>query len=85
MYLKSLPQVLVYHTRDLKNSLENIELQSYTDVMVMLGINDVKRPGMKEWQVKKVREKIVIQSYMLTCSRLVDLKTSSTFYTSTFC
>ena len=28
----------MYHTRDLKNSLENIELQSYTDVMVMLGM-----------------------------------------------
>lgn len=44
MYLASHP----------KSSLENIQPDTYTDVIVMVGINNVKRPGLKEWKDKKV-------------------------------
>ena len=56
MYLASHP----------KSSLENIQPDTYTDVIVMVGINNVKCPGLKEWQDKKVSDKLVIQSYRLT-------------------
>ena len=49
-----------------KSSLENIQPNTYTDVIVMVGINNVKRPGLKEWQDKKLSDKLVIQSYRLT-------------------
>ena len=64
MYLASHP----------KSSLENIQPDTYTDVIVMVGINNVKRPGLKEWKDKKVSDKLVIQSYRLTItwSRLVN-------------
>ena len=76
-YLKSLPQVLAYHARELMNSLKDLDLDLYTDVMVMIGINDVKRLGINEWQVKKVSEKLVICS--LICLHGLDFKiTSST-------
>ena len=71
MYLASHP----------KSSLENIQPDTYTDVIVMVGINNVKCPGLEEWQDKKVSDKLVIQSYRLTITSSLDLITSSTFYT----
>ena len=75
----------MYHARELMNSLEDIDLELYTDVMVMLSINDVKRPALKEWQVKKVSEKLVIQSYMLTWSRFKNEQHSLYVKIGKFC
>ena len=43
-----------------KSSLENIQLDTNTDVMVMVGINDVKHVGLKKWQFKKVQAALIV-------------------------
>ena len=64
MYLKSLPQVLVYHTRDLKNSLENIELQSYTDDARYKWREASRNEGMASKEGERKNSHTVLHAYM---------------------